>query len=114
MRESNFNRLLFWDKLILLLFGVLILRLLVPSYLELCLNKTRNSVKITLQTIHRIPSSYVNTTVMCGTYLYFNFKNSGKLVCSGTTDYSAIYVGIWYPVSSLKCYFDTISCFVQK
>ena len=32
----------------------------------------------------------------------------------GTADYSDIYVGIQYSMFSLKCYSNTISCFVQK
>ena len=48
---------------------MLILSLLIPSYSELFLNKTRNGVRITLQTRHGIPNSYVNGTVICGTYL---------------------------------------------
>ena len=67
--NSLFNGILFTDKLILLLFCVFNLTFLVPSYLELFLNKTTNSVKITLQTRHYIPNSYVNSTIICGTYL---------------------------------------------
>ena len=68
--NSLFNGILFTDKLILLLFCVFNLTFLVPSYLELFLNKTTNSVKITLQTRHYIPNSYVNSTIICGTYLW--------------------------------------------
>ena len=63
------DRLLFWDRLILLLFCVLILSLVAPSYSDLFLTKTRNGVKITLQTRDWILNSQVNSTVICGTYL---------------------------------------------
>ena len=37
MREPHFNRILFWDRLILLLFCVVILSLVAPSYSKLFL-----------------------------------------------------------------------------
>ena len=52
------------------MFCMLILSLLIPSYSELFLNKTRNDVRIILQTRHGIPNSYVNSTIICGTYIH--------------------------------------------
>ena len=69
VRESHCNCLLFLNKLILVLFGVHVLSLLVPSHLEVSKRKTKYSVKTTLQTRHWIPSSYVNSTVLCDIYL---------------------------------------------
>ena len=66
--NSLFNGILFTDKLILLLFCVFNLTFLVPSYLELFLNKTEYSIKQTFQTRDWIPNSHVNSTIICGTY----------------------------------------------